>query len=1535
VKTRCIRWGLGILVICSLVRGSQAVAGAALEYAWKAGVARVNITPQRPVVLLGYGDRTGPFEAVAADIYAKALALEDARGQRAVLITADLVGFQAAVMTDEVCRRIMEKTGLERRQLLLNASHSHTGPLLSLDPNPEANSVAHPPLTEADIRETQAYTRRLQDQLVGLVEQSLAQLQPAQLAWGAGQVGFPTNRRLSQNGRVVMADNPAGVTDRTVPVLRVQAADGPMLAVLFGCACHNTTLTGRDNVIAGDYAGCAQETLERRHAASLALFVSGCGADANPSPRGSMDLARQHGETLAAEVDRVLSGELAAVSGDLVTTLRYVDLPLQQLRRDELAARASWPTAEASMARQMLAVLDRGEQLPTAYRAPVAVWQFGHDLTLLGLPAEPVAEYVSLLRETLGSQALWIAGFNNDCFGYLPTARIVREGGHEAIGVTLWIWSQVAHRQVGFFAPEVEEIVLRETRRLAREAGRAVPDTLLPATGVPDWGVFPQQDWMKCSPADAGFDAEKLAAVLAAADVHGGTWGGVPVGPQEWGAVLTRGGRLVHAWGDPAFKQPSASLGKCMTRALFGITVEAGLIDPDAPVQATWTGHDELSHPHKYLDVGNHRTLTWRQLLEHQGGFVLESGFHWRNRVGFHATLPEGTQWTGDPLADNYAHLTPGTQTLYSSGGYVRLGQALTAAWNRDLKDVLQERLFDHLGIPPQRWDWLTTEEVHRRGDFYPEFPGYGEYVDPPYTIGGHAVRGGPGWMVMSAEDLARFGLLVATGGVWNGRRLVGSQWLRGHAGLDIHVVAGDRDSLVSIAKINTKGFPFGQDVGTQGVFTFPPQLIAGAPGATPSAAAAPVDSATVTPPAKSVPAPLAVRVEKNVRIPMRDGVTLAAEVQRPEVDGQFPALLQMSYYVTGPGPVEALVPRGYVCIMANSRGRGGSEGDWDPYVNEPRDVYDAQEWAAHQPWCNGRVGMFGQSYNAFTQTMSAPLANPHFQCMVPVEGQQSFFGHQYNDGVLQLNVVFTHGLFATGATGLQGHIPLDDPHFLQLPLMAAADRVAHPQAQRIKTWLAHARYDDFWKSFGVKEKYAQIKTPAYFVSGWYDNLVHENFRNFLGFRHEGGTPEVRTTTRLRVGPGVHGYNPLPMTEYLRWYDHWLKDQPTGIDQEAPLEIYVMGANCWRDEYEWPLARTQFTKFYLRSGGRANSLRGDGQLVLAEPPSDAPADKYVYDPAHPVYTLGGQISTNPEIWGPQDRQSVAARDDVLVYTSEPLAADTEVTGPLELKLFAASSAVDTDWAATLTDVYPDGRAIHICEGIRGAAFRESLEHPTPIEPGKIYEYSISLWETSQVFLRGHRIRLEVTSSNFPRYARNQNTGLPLGTSAEIKTAEQQIFHDAAHSSCLFLPVIPAPADDVVRARADGSWRLTARTARLAGPTLKLAAEAGVLGWWTSADDTAQWTIDVPRRASYGVRVNFACDPASAGNTFLLTVGDSRLEGQVPATGSWFDQRELACGEIELPDGRQTVTLRAAGALHGGLFDFRALSLAPPDGAEQK
>ena len=430
----------------------------------------------------------------------------------------------------------------------------------------------------------------------------------------------------------------------------------------------------------------------------------------------------------------------------------------------------------------------------------------------------------------------------------------------------------------------------------------------------------------------------------------------------------------------------------------------------------------------------------------------------------------------------------------------------------------------------------------------------------------------------------------------------------------------------------------------------------------------------------------------------------------------------------------------------------------------------------------------------------------------------------------------------------------------------------------------------------------------------------------------------------------MHGANPLPQVEHLRWYDYWLKGLPTGIDREAPLRIFVMGTGQWREEYEWPLARTNFVKFYLHSGGHANSVQGDGRLTTDAPPLDSPKDVFIYDPSNPVYTLGGQISTNPEVWGPQDRQSVQSRQDVLVYTTEPLPEDMEITGPVELRLFAASSAVDTDFTATLTDVYPDGRAVHICEGIRGVTFRDSLEQPTPIEPDRVYEYSISLWETSQVFAKGHRLRLEISSSNFPRYARNQNTGLPLGTSAEIKIATQSVFHSGDHASHLILPLIPACSDKTIRPRPDGSLRLTADTAAIRrrsadaaatpqgdpasappeslNPTLKLAADAGVLGWWSDTRDEAEWQVEVAQAGRYRVLVNFACADEAAGNEFELQIGSSRVTGRVPGTGTWYDQREVPFGDIQLQAGRQSAVLRAAGEIRGALFDLRAVHLEP-------
>ncbi len=536
-----------------------------------------------------------------------------------------------------------------------------------------------------------------------------------------------------------------------------------------------------------------------------------------------------------------------------------------------------------------------------------------------------------------------------------------------------------------------------------------------------------------------------------------------------------------------------------------------------------------------------------------------------------------------------------------------------------------------------------------------------------------------------------------------------------------------------------------------------------------------------------------AVRHEVKVPVPMRDGVELAAEIYRPDAPGRFPALMLLRYFRGGhqTGRGEFFAQRGYAVALVDCRGRYDSGGKWTPYVNDPQDGYDAQQWLGSQEWCNGKIGTFGLSYNAFTSYMAAPLGSPHLKCIFARSGQQTNFGHLYNDGVMQLNVVFEFGLHTKQGSQTQRIFPVDHPHYRRLPLIGAVDEF--DGVEHVKDWFRHSRYDDYWKVYGIKGKYPRIKAPGYFITGWYDNLLHENWRNFTGFRRQGGSEAARKGSKILVGNWAHGGSsgyPGLLDLQLRWYDHWLKGIDNGIDKEPPIKLYVMGRDEWRDENEWPLARTRFTKLYLHSGGQANSAAGDGTLSTSPPAEGSPADRFTYDPENPVYTLGGQISTHGDVRGAKDRRSVQERKDVLVYTTEPLTEDLEVTGPVDLVLYFSSSAVDTDFTGTLSDVHPEGRAIHVCEGIRGVTFRESLENPTPIEPGRVYRLTISLWETSMVFRAGHRIRLEVSSSNFPRYARNQNTGLALGTSALVEKAEQTVYHDAEHPSHLILPVIP-------------------------------------------------------------------------------------------------------------------------------------------------
>ena len=549
------------------------------------------------------------------------------------------------------------------------------------------------------------------------------------------------------------------------------------------------------------------------------------------------------------------------------------------------------------------------------------------------------------------------------------------------------------------------------------------------------------------------------------------------------------------------------------------------------------------------------------------------------------------------------------------------------------------------------------------------------------------------------------------------------------------------------------------------------------------------------------------MRIQLDVKVPMRDGVLLSADIYLPVMEGPFPTLLlRTPYNNQAELYVREYVPRfvqdGYAVVMQDCRGRHDSDGEWYPYVNEPKDGYDTQQWIGDQPWCDGNIGTFGTSYVGFTQVISAPLCSPYVKALVPCAAQQDNYGMLYMDGLFHMGSFFQWFINMSGRT-MQASwklINLDELH-KRLPLISALDDICDMPSYRDA--IRHYTYDELWKSYGVRDRYEEIETPAYFITGWYDSLIHENFKLIQGWRNKAHSAEARKVTRLLVGPWYHGglgsgqrlgdidfgweAEIDVVAEHLRWYDRRLKGIDNGIDDEPPLRLFVMGENVWRDEYEWPLARTQYIDYYVQSGGRANSFYGDG-VLSPEPPSEEPPDRYSYDPEDPVPTVGGPNSIISP--GPLDRRSIERRDDVLIYTSEPLIRDIEVTGPVMMTLYASSSVPDTDFSAALVDVYPNGKAIIICEGIRRARFRESIENPTLIEPGRIYEYKIDLWETSNVFKAGHRMRLEVSSSNFPRFDRNLNTGHQPGLDAEMRVADQTIYHDSEHPSHITLPTIP-------------------------------------------------------------------------------------------------------------------------------------------------
>jgi len=422
---------------------------------WHVGLARTAITPGEPIQMSGYAARTEPFRDIRHDLFAKVLVLEDKEKNRGVLITADFIGFYGA-LSKHICEGIEKATRIKRHQVLLTASHTHAGPVVT----PSRG------VDQASTKRIKRYVARLTEQIVAATVRAVADLRPARLSWGVGVAPFVMNRRQFTATGVRLGVQASGLADRSVPVFRVSSADGTLRCVVFGAACHNTTLTGKNLTLCGDYAGFAQYHIEQQHPGIQAMFMIGCAADANPYPRSTMALAEQHGKTLGTEVCRVLGSKLAPIQAPLRTLYREVDAPLQSIQTREAAQELA--DGKYSYLRyvgdKILATIDEGELPPKVYPVPLALWQLGDELTLVGISGETVVDYVKLTENAIGPLNLWVAGYCNDVFGYLPSARILEEGGYETRGLI--------RGGAGLFSPEAESMVVEEIRNMASDAGR-------------------------------------------------------------------------------------------------------------------------------------------------------------------------------------------------------------------------------------------------------------------------------------------------------------------------------------------------------------------------------------------------------------------------------------------------------------------------------------------------------------------------------------------------------------------------------------------------------------------------------------------------------------------------------------------------------------------------------------------------------------------------------------------------------------------------------------------------------------------------------------------------------------------------------------------------------------------------------------------------------------------------------------------------------------------------------------------------------
>jgi len=593
----------------------------------------------------------------------------------------------------------------------------------------------------------------------------------------------------------------------------------------------------------------------------------------------------------------------------------------------------------------------------------------------------------------------------------------------------------------------------------------------------------------------------------------------------------------------------------------------------------------------------------------------------------------------------------------------------------------------------------------------------------------------------------------------------------------------------------------------------------------------------------------LDVHESHDVMVPMRDGVRLATDIYRPArggepLPGTYPVILERTPYdkIGCIDKARYFARHGYVFVAQDVRGRYESEGEWYAFAHEAPDGYDTVEWVAAQPWCNGKVGTMGASYCGSDQSALATLNPPHLAAMVPRVGAHNYHhASMRHNGALELRfLIYPFRMAQTSKEAvLDPKIKAAareaweqaDLWLKRLPLQAGASplRALPTYEQWALDILTHGDYDDYWKQRGYAishyyDEHADV--PTYYMGGWYDSYARATCENFveLGRRK-------RSLHKLIMGPWTHGgdtvtyagdvdFGPQSKLNDLNhfhrvWFDHALKGENNGVAEEPPVAIFVMGGGSgrkdtngrlqhggyWRFENEWPLKRALNTPYYLQADGSLGP-----QL-----PDDSEPSRYTFDPDNPVPTIGGNVSAgdpfllpggydqrgDKRFMGCEGTLPLNSRPDVLTFQTEPLEQDVEVTGPIEVTLYAASSALDTDFTAKLIDVYPpgedypDGFALNLTDSILRGRYRHSDEEPALLEPGKVEEFRFPLYPTSNVFRAGHRIRVDVSSSNFPRFDVNPNTGGPIGKERRRVVAQQAVYHDSEHPSHITLPLVPA------------------------------------------------------------------------------------------------------------------------------------------------